>query len=275
MWNRRGFSLVEVLVAIGIVGAFLALLLPAVQVARETALRTKSKNNLRQIVLAMHSFAAGHNGALPTNELKDGGDSSIFLQVLRELGEMQDRYGFVRVFVSPADPTVDGMPAKNRCTYPVNWQIYESRAIPRQKVQPTIASSFPDGTSTTILLAEHYAWCSQASFSWTSTGYGFGFLDSPCLFATTVDSVALGLQPRTRGEVRGKTFQVRPSPDPNLKPDAPERCDPWLAQTPHAGGMLVAMVDGSVRSLAPSMSERTYWSAITPAGGETLGSDWN
>jgi hypothetical protein len=38
--------------------------------------------------------------------------------------------------------------------------------------------------------------------------------------------------------------------------------------------MLVALADGSVRTLAPSMSEYTYWAAVTPAGGETLGTDW-
>jgi hypothetical protein len=47
-----------------------------------------------------------------------------------------------------------------------------------------------------------------------------------------------------------------------------------LPQTPHAGGMLVALGDGSVRSVAPSISQYTFWSAVTPAGGEVLGSDW-
>ena len=38
--------------------------------------------------------------------------------------------------------------------------------------------------------------------------------------------------------------------------------------------MLVGLGDGSVRSLSPSMSEWTYWAAVTPAGNETLYSDW-
>jgi hypothetical protein len=47
-----------------------------------------------------------------------------------------------------------------------------------------------------------------------------------------------------------------------------------VAQTPHVGGMLVGLGDGSVRSLAPSMSDWTYWAAVTPNGNETPYSDW-
>jgi hypothetical protein len=36
-------------------------------------------------------------------------------------------------------------------------------------------------------------------------------------------------------------------------------------------GMLVALMDGSLRTIAPNISEATYWAAVTPDGGETLG----
>ena len=52
------------------------------------------------------------------------------------------------------------------------------------------------------------------------------------------------------------------------------KSQPSIAQTPHSAGMLVALADGSVRTLAPSMSPATYWGAVTPNGGEALGSDW-
>jgi hypothetical protein len=38
--------------------------------------------------------------------------------------------------------------------------------------------------------------------------------------------------------------------------------------------MLVALMDGSVRTIAPHISEATYWAAVTPNGGEMLSRDW-
>jgi hypothetical protein len=38
--------------------------------------------------------------------------------------------------------------------------------------------------------------------------------------------------------------------------------------------MIVALADGSVRTIHPGISPETFWAAVTPAGGEVLGADW-
>jgi prepilin-type N-terminal cleavage/methylation domain-containing protein/prepilin-type processing-associated H-X9-DG protein len=78
---RHGLTLVELLVVVAIIGLLVALLLPAVQSARESARRTTCGNNIRQIGLALHSYHTSMNSLPPVWEPKgvNGGYPWMFL----------------------------------------------------------------------------------------------------------------------------------------------------------------------------------------------------
>jgi prepilin-type N-terminal cleavage/methylation domain-containing protein/prepilin-type processing-associated H-X9-DG protein len=101
------FTLVELLVVITIIGILIALLLPAVQAAREAARRMQCTNNLKQLALAMHNYHSNHKslpaGAYCAKDTIYGGHAWIegLLPYIEQQG-VYDRINFnVDIFASP------------------------------------------------------------------------------------------------------------------------------------------------------------------------------
>ncbi len=295
--RRPAFTLTELLVVIGIIGVLLGLLLPAVMVVRELAIRAQCKNNIKQIVVAAHHFDTDF-GRLPHL----GGDrsrghpaDSLFFVLLPYIehgpyyeevqsGRRQRGSDYVvKGYLCPADSTAYTSHAGGFATYAANGQVFGGqvwtfRPNPRQvntvrTGTPDMDYTFQDGTSNTIIFAEHYAWLpGRVKFDWFHESAPHVFKSGVIMRrASFADKESGDVYPVTSpqgnsvGSIRGLTFQVTPS---ELE------CDPRIPQTPHKSGMPVGMADGGVRIVREGMAPEVFWALVTPAGREAVDSDW-
>ncbi|HLW64791.1 MAG TPA: DUF1559 domain-containing protein [Gemmataceae bacterium] len=201
------------------------------------------------------------------------------------------RQARIKTYQCPSDPSLGNCLdwCNGDSSYAGNFQVFggaiNTNSSSNWDGQARIPATIPDGTSNTIFFAEKYARCdgggSPGGTWWMRGVYhgiksfngsnGRGSDDSyPGDRLSAVFAGGRGIDGTVWTTGPGSVFLNRPT----LFLQNPGACKKQLASSAHTGGMNVAMGDGSARFVNMSISGTTWWAALTPAGGETLGSDW-
>ena len=165
---RRGMTLVELLVVVAIIGLLVALLLPAVQAAREAVRRTQCSNNIKQIALAIHNFESAER-RMPGNEqfhFPDPYRYSNTFWLMKGHIEAANAQTTTRLdfFLCPSDATFLSATQQRATSYTTNEDIFEPGPNPNPRSgrlsRFNLSTAFSQkGSSNTIMLAERVVQC--------------------------------------------------------------------------------------------------------------------
>jgi prepilin-type N-terminal cleavage/methylation domain-containing protein/prepilin-type processing-associated H-X9-DG protein len=135
MNTKRAFTLIELLVVIAIIAILVALLLPALSRAKDTATRTTCANNLRQVDLAIHLYADDHSDSLPVlpdpNPYPNGVGAYYKQLVKGYVGLTGPASPSEKVFTCPSDPIFSKQAGHAFTSFTFNGYEVGPNAMPR------------------------------------------------------------------------------------------------------------------------------------------------